>query len=325
MSFIECKNLTKVYKIKARKENFLANLFSSEVVYKNAIKETSLKINRGEFVGIIGSNGAGKSTLIKLLTGIMVPTEGTVTIDSKNPNKYRRLLAKDTGIVFGQRTQLWWNLPLIDSYKLLKQMYQISDESFNKSISIFTELLNIDKYLDTPVRQLSLGQRMQCEIVAAFLHNPRLVYLDEPTIGVDYKSKEKIREFLKEINNRFNTTIILTSHDMDDIEKLVERAIILQKGKIVYDGSLIDMLKNNGGSRRVIVEFETSNFDIAFSKSNILDIDGNKVCFNFDENKNLPNFLKQLYELNEVKDIVFKEASIEQTIDNIYRGSNEAS
>jgi ABC-2 type transport system ATP-binding protein len=203
-----------------------------------AVNDINFSVAQGEMVGYIGENGAGKSTTIKMLTGILTPTSGKIVVNGMNPHKERERFVRTIGVVFGQRSQLWWDIAVQESFRLLKKVYKVSDAHYNDHMDHVIKTLDIEPLLDKPVRKLSLGQRMRCELAAALIHNPPLLFLDEPTIGLDVLVKLKIREFLKEINEKYNTTILLTTHDLSDIEALCERVIMLDEGKIIYDGAL---------------------------------------------------------------------------------------
>ncbi|MFT4081814.1 MAG: ATP-binding cassette domain-containing protein [Nocardioides sp.] len=222
----------------------------TEVV--SAVRDLSFDIARGEMVGYIGPNGAGKSTTIKMLTGILVPTRGLVRVAGLEPSRHRRVLARRVGVVFGQRTSLWWDLPLRDSFDLLRRMYEIPAARFAGNLAEYVELLDLGDLLDTPVRQLSLGQRMRGDIAAALLHDPEVLYLDEPTIGLDVISKGRLREFLRALNAERGTTLLLTTHDLQDIEALCDRVIVIDHGTSVFDGGL-DRLRGIGGAHRTLV------------------------------------------------------------------------
>ena len=203
-----------------------------------AVVDVSLEVTAGEVVGYIGPNGAGKSTTIKMLTGILVPTSGTISVAGLDPQRRRRELAARIGVVFGQRTQLWWDLPLRDSFALLRHIYQVPPARHAENLARFVELLDLGGFLDTPVRQLSLGQRMRGELTAALLHDPSVVYLDEPTIGLDVVSKQRVREFLAEINRERGVTVMLTTHDLDDVEQLSSRLVVIDDGRVIHDGTV---------------------------------------------------------------------------------------
>ncbi|MDQ0340707.1 ABC-2 type transport system ATP-binding protein [Caldalkalibacillus uzonensis] len=238
---IEVHNLRKEFKAYSSRTGLTGafrDLFTRRYKIVSAVNNISFKIQPGEMVGYIGENGAGKSTTIKMLTGILTPTSGHIRVNGMNPHKQREQFVRTIGVVFGQRSQLWWDIAVQESFRLLKKVYRVSDEDYEQHMSHVIDTLDIAPLLDKPVRKLSLGQRMRCELAAALIHNPPLLFLDEPTIGLDVLVKLKIREFLKEINRKYNTTIMLTTHDMTDIEALCERVIMLDEGKIIYDGEL---------------------------------------------------------------------------------------
>lgn len=241
MALIEARGLSKEFKIFRRREGVIGafkDLFVREYKILKAVDEIDFLVNKGEMVGYIGANGAGKSTTIKMLTGILVPSAGEVLVDGYIPYKDRETYTKRIGVVFGQRTQLWWDIAVIESFKLLRRVYGVSKQDYEARLKMFDDLLELNDFLHLPVRKLSLGQRMRCDLVAALMHNPAILFLDEPTIGLDVLAKAKIREFLKEINREYNTTVILTTHDMGDIEALCPRVAIIDKGKMLYDGSV---------------------------------------------------------------------------------------
>lgn len=263
MSFISLDNISKSYRvIKYNKEkNYLKRFmqyFKPIVEEKTALKKISFEIKKGEIIGIIGKNGAGKSTLIKILSGIIYPTSGIIKIDGKDPFKNRNKYIKDIGVVFNQKTQLWWDLPAIEAFRLFKDIYNIPNNIFFKNINLFSKLLDLEELIYKPVRQLSLGQRMRCEIAGAFLHNPKIVYLDEPTIGLDILAKEKIRDFIKKINQENKVSIIITTHDMRDIEILCKRIIFIDNGKIILDDKFINIIDKYSKNKKIIITLNTS-------------------------------------------------------------------
>lgn len=243
-SVIKVSNLRKYFKVLNRREGFwgtVKDLFSQDYFYVKAVDGISMEIKEGEIVGFLGPNGAGKSTTIKIMTGVLEPDGGEVLINGVVPYKDRIRNAKNIGVVFGQRTQLWWSLPLIESFKILKEIYEIDERTFKENLELFEEIIGIEALYRKPVRQMSLGQRVLCDILASFLHNPKVVFLDEPTIGLDILIKDKVRKLIKELNRRKNTTILLATHDMNDVEALCPRIIVIDKGKIIYDGLLEDL------------------------------------------------------------------------------------
>ena len=261
---IEIKSLTKEFKTAVREEGVLGmfkTLFSTKYEVKSAVNNISLKINDGEMVGYIGSNGAGKSTTIKMMCGILTPTNGSIEIDGVEPYKKRKIIASKIGVVFGQKTQLWWDIPLIESFKVLKEIYRISDIDYQERLNFLYEVLGIKDFVNQPVRTLSLGQRMRADLAAAWLHNPKILFLDEPTIGLDVLVKEKIRNAIKMMNEKFNTTVILTTHDMKDIEDLCKRIIIIDKGNIIYDGTLENVKYRFGDLRTLTVTLRNKKTD----------------------------------------------------------------
>lgn len=251
---IKVRELSKEYKIVQRNPGLkgaLKSLFKRKYITKEAVKGISFDISKGEMVGYIGANGAGKSTTIKMLCGILTPTNGTVLVKDIVPYEDRMNNALQIGAVFGQRTQLFWDIPVRESYDLLRHIYNIPKEQYEETLELFTKVLNLSPLLSIPVRQLSLGQKMRCELAAAFLHRPDVVYLDEPTIGLDIAVKVRIREFIKEMNRKWGTTVILTTHDMQDIEEICSRVIIINEGVILYDGDL-QSIKSKFGHKRMI-------------------------------------------------------------------------
>ncbi len=241
MSFIEVKQISKTFKVAKKKSGLkesIKSFFKREYIDIKAVEDVSFSINKGEIVGYIGPNGAGKSTTIKILSGILVPDSGECNINGMTPWKDRIKYVKKIGVVFGQRSQLWWDIPAEDTFDLLKDIYEIPEEEFQTTKKDLIKRLNLYDIINIPVRQLSLGQRMRCEIAASLLHNPEILFLDEPTIGLDAISKQVVRDFIKELNQDKHTTIILTSHDMSDITTLAKRIILIGKGHVLYDGSL---------------------------------------------------------------------------------------
>lgn len=251
---IEIKNVTKEFKTLNRHEGLkgsIRDLFSRDYKIIRAVDDVSIKIAQGEIVGYLGPNGAGKSTTIKMMTGVLKPTSGEILVNGVVPYDNRAEGAQDIGVVFGQRTQLWWALPLVESFKILKDIYRISDADYEDMLELFASLVDIEPLLHKTVRQMSLGQRTLSDILAAFLHNPKIVYLDEPTIGLDVAMKARIRTLIQELNRKKNTTVILTTHDMGDVDALCERIIIIDKGRMLYDND-IDHLKSFFGSYRTL-------------------------------------------------------------------------
>lgn len=261
---ITMEQVCKSYKIAKRNAGFgeaLKALFHREYETVHALNDVSFTINDGEMVGYIGPNGAGKSSTIKILSGILTPDSGTVLVDGRIPYRNRIEHVRQIGVVFGQRSQLWWDVPVIDSFELLKDIYSISNSQYKRSLEELTELLHLEELLRSPARQLSLGQRMRCEIAASLLHRPRILFLDEPTIGLDAVSKLAVRDFILKQNKTHRTTVILTTHDMQDIEALAGRIILIGKGQILLDGSLEDIKKGNANIDETVARLYRS-YDI---------------------------------------------------------------
>lgn len=245
---IEVRGLTKTFRVAKRGAGFgqaVKSLFRKEYTEVHALSDVSFSIREGEMVGYIGPNGAGKSSTIKVLSGVLTPDSGTCLINGRVPWKDRTAHVREIGVVFGQRSQLWWDVPVVDSFELLRDIYGVPQPEYNRSVEELTELLHLEELLKTPARQLSLGQRMRCEIAASLLHSPKLLFLDEPTIGLDAVSKLAVREFILKRNREHKTTVILTTHDMQDIEALTRRVLLIGKGKILLDGTLEDIRQGN--------------------------------------------------------------------------------
>ena len=273
---IRVENLTKEFRISKKYPGFkgaIKSFFSTEYTTKKAVDGISFEINDGEIVGYIGANGAGKSTTIKMMTGILTPTNGIVSINGLVPYENREKNAKNIGVVFGQKTQLWWDLPISETFSLLKDIYDVSDEDFEERMRFLKDVLGLEEFFLSPVRTLSLGQRMRADLAAALIHNPNVIYLDEPTIGLDIVVKERVRKAIKEINEKYKTTIILTTHDLNDIEELCSRIIIIDSGKKIYDGELNGVKEKFGYLTTVEIQIKEEvdlDFHLEFHKKNIL-------------------------------------------------------
>lgn len=249
---IQAEHLQKTFRVRKRNAGFknaAKAFFSREYEEIRALNDVSFRIEDGEAVGYIGPNGAGKSSTIKILSGILTPDSGTCVIDGRVPWKDRRAHVSQIGVVFGQRSQLWWDVPVIDSFELIRDIYAVTEDVYKRNLRDLTDLLNLSELLKTPARSLSLGQRMRCEIAASLLHDPRILFLDEPTIGLDAVSKIAVREFVLDMNKRRGTTVILTTHDMQDVEALAQRVLLIGKGRILLDGTLDDI--RHGGSGQI--------------------------------------------------------------------------
>lgn len=328
---IHVENLTKEFKTYKKQPGFAGTfkgLFSREAEIKKAVDSINFDIEEGEMVGYIGANGAGKSTTIKMMTGILVPTSGNCLVDNIVPYKHRQKNAKHIGVVFGQRTQLWWDLPLTETFSILKDIYDVEDGNYKKRMSFFNEVLNLQEFIKSPVRTLSLGQRMRADLAAALIHNPKVLYLDEPTIGLDVMVKEKIRKAIKEINKEFHTTVILTTHDLSDIEELCDRIMIIDKGRMVYDGGIKDIKEAYGYTRTVQMYVKdltsASNIDIAKEfKLNVEDaktwIDNDSLMVEFNRNLvSISEIVAHIMSKLQVVDMNIKETDIEEIVKKIY-------
>ncbi len=331
MALIEVKNLKKEFKKPVRKEGvigYIKSLFSRKYTSLYAVNDVSFSIDQGEIVGYIGANGAGKSTTVKMMCGILHPTSGSVTIDNKDILKYRKQINKEIGVVFGQKTQLWWDIPLIETFKILKSIYEISDEDYNERFKFLCDLLDLNDFLDQNVRSLSLGQRMRADFAASLIHNPKILYLDEPTIGLDVLVKDKIRKAIKILNKKYKTTIILTTHDMKDIEELCSRIIIIDKGKILYDGNLENIKYKFGNIKTIIfknnTKFNKDELINEFKKISIKENDSNDILISFSLNEvNLDNLLLSLINKYKVEDFKINDISIEDITKELYENSKE--
>lgn len=329
---IEVRGISKTFKISKRAKgapSMIANLVKPKYEYKKAVKDISFSINEGEMVAFIGPNGAGKSTTIKMMSGILYPDSGEINIAGFIPYKQRKEYVANIGVVFGQKSQLSWDLPVIDSFELIKHIYKIPDDVYNKNLNKFTELLDMSGFINQPVRQLSLGQRMRADIAAALLYSPKIVFFDEPTIGLDVVGKEKIREFIKYLNEEYGITMIFTTHDMQDIEKTCKRLIIIDKGEKLYDGSLAEIKEKYGTVREIDVEF-AGNTDVEKIKDvaikEIEESEGRKKKFIFENSKvHINELMTDILNKYNVTDLSIVEPEIESIIRQIYEGSIEVS
>jgi ABC-2 type transport system ATP-binding protein len=324
MALIEVKDLVKEYKINIRHKGLLGSLRSlliPEYKVKNAVNSISFSIEKGQTVGFIGPNGAGKSSTVKMLTGILVPTSGTISIGGLSPYKDRKKNAARIGVVFGQRTQLWWDLPVSDTYDLLKYIYKVPEKTFKRNLEMFSELLGLDEFIKQPVRQLSLGQKMRADIAAALLHEPEIIFFDEPTIGLDVVAKEKIRDFIKFMNKEKGTTMLFTTHDMVDIEKTCDRMIIIDEGKKLYDGT-VDGIKDKYGRDRILaVEFSERYENISLEGAKLIDEKDNKKWFKFAKDDiQVSQLIQDLSQRYNIVDLTVKEPEIDGIIREIYQG-----
>ena len=322
MEIIKVDKLVKEFKVTKKKNGIigaLAALFYRKEEILRAVDNLSFTINKGEIVGYIGPNGSGKSTTIKMMSGILKPSSGTITINGLNPQTDRKKVVQDLGVVFGQRTQLYWDLRLGESFELLKRIYRIPDTEFKQNIELMNELLKLHEIIDTPVRQLSLGQRMRGDLIAAMLHSPGIMFLDEPTIGLDIDAKQAVRRFIKDINRLKNTTIILTTHDLDDISELCNRVIIINKGRIVEDGSLSGLIGKIAPSRRLITDFYDEPGELILSRAKVIKREGARVWFEFDRSQiSAAELIAEISLQYSIQDLSLEEPDIEDIIKTIY-------
>ena len=328
---VTVKQLTKTYKSHKRGQGFfeaVKSLFNRKVVYSQAVKRISFSIKRGELVGFVGQNGAGKSTTIKMLTGVLYPTSGDVNVLGFTPWKQRQTYVRHIGAVFGQKSQLWWDIPPIDSFYLSRAMYDIPEKDFQARLKEMSKLLNINEVMHRPTRDLSLGERMKCEFVMALLHNPQILFLDEPTIGVDALAKEELREFLKRINEKYQTTIVLTTHDMDDIEELCKRVIVIDQGSIIYDDDLKKVKAKYVKWKTIDVDFSSvkskKKFSSLLEKGEVTVNKQHFVSIRVPVDRvHVPTFVKELMACCDVVDLVVRESRLEHVIKEIYKDTRK--
>ena len=321
-NMIEVEQLVKSYKIRNKSEESRFSLLS-KYTEKKAVDGISFQVKKGEILGFIGPNGAGKSTTVKMLSGILVPTSGKILVNGIVPYKNRKKNGQNIGVVFGQRSQLWWNLPVIDSFEIVKAIYRVSDKNFKDNLERFHDILNVGEYLDIPVRKLSLGQRMRVEIAASLMHNPDIVFLDEPTIGLDMVAKEKINEFIKLINQESKVTIILTTHDMRDIEKLCDRILVIDHGKTIYDGDIETVKSKYGKNRMLIVDIEDELKRFHINYGNVIKKEGSKKYIMFNkEDFSAIDMVNEIEKEYAIKDFSLVETDIEDIVKCIYSEQN---
>lgn len=320
---IEVEALCKSFKVVKRDAGVGAAvkaLFNPQYSKVQALKNVSFKIDQGEIVGYIGPNGAGKSTTIKIISGILVPDSGKCSILGNTPWKDRVKHVKNIGVVFGQRSQLWWDVPVLDSYNLLKDIYKIPEKDFKDNLELLTSTLDLSTLLTTPVRQLSLGQRMRCEIGASLLHNPKILFLDEPTIGLDAVSKISVRNFIKTINKEKKVTVILTTHDMNDIEALAQRIILIGKGKILLDGTLTELKNRFAANKTVTIDFNESNDNINIEGTQIIYRSNERLSMSVDTSRvKVSEVIGLLSQKLDIVDVSVGSRPIEEIIVDLYK------
>lgn len=321
-AIISIEDLNKHFKISKHHRGILGplrNLVSRESSMIRAVNGITFNIQAGELVGYLGPNGAGKSTTLKMLTGLLVPTSGNIIVNNQIPWKNRTEYVAEIGAVFVQRTTLWWDLPVIESLDLLQHIYKIPNDRFKQNLNEFRKMLELDTFLNTPVRALSLGQRMRADICAALLHDPKLLFLDEPTIGLDVVAKDRIRQFIQHINEERGITVLLTTHDLSDVEKLCKRVMIIDHGKLLYDGKLSLLQEDFGGKRQLIVDFMEEYQSITIEGGVIAERDGTRVTIHFSGREiTASELINQLSARYRIRDLEVREPDIETTIRRIY-------
>lgn len=317
---IEFKNISKNFKIWTKKGKGFSSLFRREKKIIPALDDVSFEIEEGDIVGYIGPNGAGKSTTIKIMSGILVPTSGECLIMGHTPWKERRAYVKNIGVVFGQRSQLWWDVPIIDSFQLLKDIYKIPDAEYDETLNELINTLNLKDLLNRPLRQLSLGQKMKCELAGSLLHRPKILFLDEPTIGLDAITKLAVRDFIKAINKKWGTTIILTTHDMNDIDALTNKIILIGRGKILYNGKFSAIKEKYGHLKEIEIEFAKNYPSIKLEGYTTLS--HNKKMATLKNNPDHPfhvkDFFNELTQKYEVVDFQVKSISVDEILAQLY-------
>ncbi|QYR21922.1 ATP-binding cassette domain-containing protein [Paenibacillus sp. sptzw28] len=323
MAVIEIKDVVKEYII-AKKERGLRGAIKGLLFpVKKKIRGVdgiSFSIEPGEIVGYIGPNGAGKSTTIKMLTGILHPTSGSIRICGISPQEDRKAVVKQLGVVFGQRTQLYWDLRLGESFELLRRIYQIDTAMYEENMRVLSEVLRLDEFIDTPVRQLSLGQRMRGDLAAAMLHSPSLLFLDEPTIGLDAEAKHAIRNFIKEMNRIRGVTVILTTHDLDDVEQLCSRLVIVNNGKVVEDGPMESLIHKLTPKRVLFIELQEPCSDLEHPCAEIVKQEGLKIWYQFEKSRiSAAELIADLSKKLPIQDLSVKEPDIEDAIREVYK------
>ncbi|MDQ2663197.1 MAG: ATP-binding cassette domain-containing protein [Candidatus Eremiobacteraeota bacterium] len=322
MPLIQTQDLRKVFRSVKRRPGAmgaLRTLFSREYEEKVAVAGVTMALEAGELIGYIGPNGAGKSTTIKMLTGILVPSSGSISVAGLVPSAKRQDNARNIGVVFGQRSQLYWDLPLVESFELLRAIYAIPPDTYARNVAHFTDILDLGPFLRTPVRQLSLGQRMRGDFAAAMLHDPKIVYLDEPTIGLDVVAKESIREFIRFVNAERGTTVILTTHDLADVERLCRRVVLIDGGKLIYDGPVERIKEHYGTYRTLVLTFEQPQRDPQLDGAELESNEHMTARFRFDrETVRADALIRLATERYGVRDLSLEEPDLESIIRRIY-------
>lgn len=319
---IELQNICKSNKVARRSAGLgkaVKSLFRREYTRVDALSDVSFTVRDGEMVGYIGPNGAGKSSTIKIMSGVLTPDSGTCVINGRVPWKERTAHVQEIGVVFGQRSQLWWDVPVADSFELLRDIYRVDGAAYRKTLSRLTELLELGELLRTPARQLSLGQRMRCEIAAALLHEPKILFLDEPTIGLDAVSKAAVRGFIRTCNKERGTTVILTTHDMQDIEALAERILLIGRGRILLDGTLDELKRRRPAQRRLTVAYGGGALPVVEGLTPLRDADGHAELLLDTDLLSVSEAVARISAQTEVKDLSVSGESIEELVVSLYR------
>ena len=316
------ENINKTFRVAKRQAGFgraMKALFSREYETVHALDHVSFNIRDGEMVGYIGPNGAGKSTTIKIMCGVLTPESGTCNIDGRTPWKDRVDHVREIGVVFGQRSQLWWDVPVIDSFELIRDIYKVDEKLYGRNLEELTALLDLHELLKTPARNLSLGQRMRCEIAASLLHNPKTLFLDEPTIGLDAVSKIAVRKFIRKLNAEHGTTVILTTHDMQDIEALTERILLIGKGRILLDGSLSELKKRSSERKTLVVEYSGNTPEICQGMTLVEAKDGRLVITLDPTVMPVSDAISRLAAQTELLDVSVSGISAEELVAALYK------
>lgn len=319
---IELQNICKSYKVARRSAGLgeaVKSLFRREYTRVDALSDVSFTVRDGEMVGYIGPNGAGKSSTIKIMSGVLTPDSGTCVINGRVPWKERTAHVQEIGVVFGQRSQLWWDVPVADSFELLRDIYRVDGAAYRKTLSRLTELLELGELLRTLARQLSLGQRMRCEIAAALLHEPKILFLDEPTIGLDAVSKAAVRGFIRTRNKERGTTVILTTHDMQDIEALAERILLIGRGRILLDGTLDELKRRRPAQRRLTVAYGGGALPVVEGLTPLRDADGHAELLLDTDLLSVSEAVARISAQTEVKDLSVSGESVEELVVSLYR------
>ena len=322
MPIIESLELRKIFRSIRRRPGLagaFSALFSREYDEKVAVDGVSFTLEPGELVGYLGPNGAGKSTTIKMLTGILVPTSGKLEVAGLVPHANRQANAQNIGVVFGQRSQLYWDLPLRESFELLRSIYDVPRDRYLQNLRHFTEILDLDRFMGTPVRQLSLGERMRGDFAGAMLHDPQIVYLDEPTIGLDVVAKEAIRVFIEEVNRERGTTVILTTHDLADVERLTKRVVLIDDGTVIFDGALERLREEYGTYRTLVVTLADDCADVAIAGAIVDSHEGNVVRYRFNRRELSAELaIRRVTEVCRISDVAIVEPDIDAIVRRIY-------